>query len=81
MAFFWNGSFRFGVGLTAVGFEALHLVAAGLAAGGFKQHQVHHSNAAEPTSVTKTAECNASQTRCGRVGTEYLSADAAIYEF
>ena len=62
------------VGLVAAVFEAL-------AAVGFKQHQVHHPNAAEPTSVTKTAECNASQTRCGRVGTEYLSADAAIYEF
>ena len=68
------------VGLTAVGFEALHSMAAGLAADGFKQHQVHHPNAAEPTSITKTAECNASQTECGWVGMEYLSADAAIYK-
>ena len=55
------------VGLTAAGFEMLHLVAAGLAADGFNQHQVHHPNAAEPTSVTKTAECNASQTQCGEI--------------
>ena len=68
------------VGLTAVGFEALYSVAAGLAADGFKQHQLHHPNAAEPTSVIKTEKCNGSQTRCGRVGKEYLSADAAIYK-
>ena len=53
------------VGLTAVGFEALHSVAAGLAADGFKQHQVHHPNAAEPTSVTKTAERNAAKPNVG----------------
>ena len=47
------------VGLAAVGFEALSLAALGLEAVGFKQHQEHHLDAAEPTSDIKTAECNA----------------------
>ena len=50
------------VGLAAVGFEALSLVALGLVAVRFKQHQVHPPDAAESTSVTKTAECNDTKT-------------------
>ena len=49
------------VGLVAVGFEAMSLAASGLAAFGLKQGQVHHPDATEPPSGTKTAECNAAK--------------------
>ena len=52
--------------LAAAGFKELGLAAAGLVAGGYKHHQVHCPDTAEPTSVTKTTECNAAKPNAGK---------------
>ncbi len=54
-------------GLVAVGFEALDSAAVGLAAVSFNQHQVHHPDAAEPTSVTKITDHNAAKPDVGKL--------------
>ena len=53
-------------GLEAAGFEELGLVALSLAAVSFKQCQIHRTNAAETTSVTKTPEHNAAKPDVGK---------------
>ena len=54
------------VGLASSGFKVLGLVAPGVAAVGFKQHQVHCPDTTEPTSVTKTIEHNAAKSNTGK---------------
>ena len=48
-------------GLAAVGFEALGSATSNSEAVWFKQHQIHHTNAAESTSFTTTPEHNAAE--------------------
>ncbi len=71
------------VGLVAAGCKALGLVAVGLAVVRFKQHQVHHTNTAETTSVTKTAECNAAKPNVGKAVGSFMTflANATINQF
>ena len=56
----WFCSFA-AAGCAAAGFEVLGSEASGLADVRFKQHQVHITNAAETTSVTKTTEDNSAK--------------------
>ncbi len=66
-----------------MGFEVLGWAAAGLAAVGFKKHQVHCPDAAEPSSVTETVECNDAKPNVGKAGVCLVPflADAIIYQF
>ncbi len=52
--------------LVAASFEVVGLVVVGLAAVSFKQHQVHHPDAAEPTSVNETTEHDAAKLDVGK---------------
>ncbi len=54
------------VGSAVAGLEALGLVAVSLAVVRFKQHWVHHTDAAEITGVTKTAGSNAAKPNVGK---------------
>ena len=54
------------VGLAAAGSKALGLVTVGLTVVRFKQHRVHHTDTAETTNVTKTAEYNAAKPNVGK---------------
>ena len=54
------------MGSTAAGSKALVLAAVSLAVVRFKQHWVHHSDAAETTGVTKTAGSNAAKPNVGK---------------
>ena len=60
-------------GSAAVGFEKLGSAASSLTAVGFKQHQVHLTNAAETISVTKTTECNAAKPDVGKAAGSSMS--------
>ena len=60
----------FGTGLAAAGFEKLG--SATLAATSFKQHQVHRTDAAETTSVTKTPEHNAAKPNVGKAASSSM---------
>ena len=53
------------VGSAAAGFEALGLATSNSEAVWFKQHQIHCTNAAEPTSFTATPEHNAAEPDVG----------------
>ncbi len=54
-------------GLTAAGPKILGLAALGLEVVRFKQYWVHCTDAAETTSVTKTAECNVAKPDVGKL--------------
>ncbi len=66
-----------------MGFEELGFAAAGLAAVGFKQHQVHHLDTADPTSVTETTERDAAKPNIGKAkgSTMPFPADVTIIQF
>ena len=59
------------VGSAAVGFEVLSLATSNSEAVWFKNRQVHHTNAAEPTSFTTTLEHNASEPYVGEAAGLY----------
>ena len=58
-------------GLAAAVFEALGLAMSNSEAVWFKQHQVHCTNAAEPTSFTATPEHNAAKPDVGEAAGLY----------
>ena len=55
----------------AAGFEALGSATSNSEALWFKQHQVHHTNAAEPTSFTATPEHNSAKPNVGEAVSLY----------
>ncbi len=63
------------VGSAAAGFDALGLATSNSEAVWFKQRQVHHTNAAEPTRFTATPEHNAAEPYVG----EAVGLYSAVY--